>query len=382
MSIVAKHTRGFSKSPNERGVALIIVLWIFIFLFVVAFNFSATVRDEGDAAHRFSDDTQGYYLAVAGFQRGLYEYLTQPPGNAGATASVPGGTPSQQKENPPGFFDGSWREENIGGGVSRVRLVDEGGKINLNRADENTLRLVFTNLSIEEPLRSILVDSILDWIDADDLHRVNGAENDYYQSLSPPYSAKNGPFDTVEELLWVRGMTSELFFGSTAENGGPRSENRKIGLGQIFTVDSPLDRVNLRTAPVEVIHAILEEFPSRRVWNSWRKERSCRRTVADLLPLLGRTTSDGAMQMFVFNNPSVITVEAEGLQTDSLVPRRVKGVVRTSAGAGRLELVRWVDRDGMRAQELKRTISWRTVVRTTNAFCIDLSAWNRDNIPS
>ena len=350
MNIVAKHTRKFSKSPNERGVALIIVLWIFIFLFVVAFNFSATVRDEGDAAHRFSEDTQGYYLAVAGFQRGLYEYLTQPPGNAGATASIPGGTPLQQKENPPGFFDGSWREENIGDGVSRVRLVDEGGKINLNRADENTLRLVFTNLGIEEPLRSILVDSILDWIDADDLHRVNGAENDYYQSLSPPYSAKNGPFDTVEELLWVRGMTSELFFGSTAENGDPASENRKIGLGQIFTVDSPLDRINLRTASAEVIHAVLGIPLKKSTEFVEERKKLSEKTVADLLPLLGRTTSDGAMQMFVFTNPSVITVEAEGRQKDSLVPRRVKGLVRASAGAARLELVRWVDRDGMRAQ--------------------------------
>jgi general secretion pathway protein K len=347
MSIVARLKRDRSKAQNERGVALLIVLWIFIFLFVVAFNFSANVRDEADAAHRFSDDTQGYYLAVAGFQRGLYEYLMQAQGKEPQQQQQQ----QQQKENAAGFFDGSWREENLGSGISRVRLIDEGGKINLNRVDENLLRRVFTNLSIEEPLRSILVDSILDWIDSDDLHRANGAENDYYQSLSTPYTAKNGPFDSVEDLLWVRGVTSELFFGSQPESGAPATENRKVGLRQIFTIDSPIDRVNLRTAPAEVIHALLgiplkksQEFVEER-------KKLSEKTIADMLPLLGLTATDTALQMFVFTNPSVITVEAEGRDKDSRVPRRVKGVVRASAGAGRLELVRWVDRNDMPAED-------------------------------
>src|SRR5689334_9641855 len=109
----------YSRAANEHGVALIIVLWIFIFLFVVAFNFSAVVRDEADAAHRFDQDTQGYYLAVAGFQRGIYEYLMQ---SQGASVQTQQPQPAQQKQNTAGFFDGSWREEEIGDGTSRVRL--------------------------------------------------------------------------------------------------------------------------------------------------------------------------------------------------------------------------------------------------------------------
>jgi len=359
MSILPKYARVHSDPFNERGVALIIVLWIFIFLFVVAFNFSATVRDEGDAAHRFSEDTQGYYLALAGFQRGLYEYLMQPPGVASQQKE-------QQKGNPRGFFDGSWREDNLGSGISRVRLVDEGGKINLNRADENMLRRIFTNLGIEEPRQSILIDSILDWVDPDDLHRPNGAENDYYLSLSPPYTARNGPFDTVEDLLWVRGMTSELFFGSPPDESGTATGDRKVGLAQIFTVDSPIDRVNLRTAPAEVIHALLgipldksQKFVEERM-------KLSEKTLVDLLPLLGLGGTDGALQLFVFTNPTMITVEAEGLAKDSRVPRRVKGLVRPSAGGAQiqvgqgtartssggtgLELVRWVDHENMPPQ--------------------------------
>jgi general secretion pathway protein K len=318
---------------NQRGVALIIVLWIFIFLFAVALDFSADVRDEANAAHRFSEDTHGYYLALAGFQRGLYEY---------ALHSQDG--PTQGKESPPGFFDLSWYEEKLGNGFLRVRLVDEGGKINLNRADETTLRRIFTNLGLEEPRRSQAVDSIMDWKDADNLHRANGAENDYYGSLSPSYTAKNGLFDTVEELLWVKGVTEELFFGSGAAVEAENGEGRRPGLIEIFTVDSAIDRVNLRTTSAEVIHALLGiPLEKCRAFVAERK-KLFDKTIADLLPLLGIGAGDAATRMFVFTNPSVIAIEAEGVTTAAGLPRRLKGVVRVAGGQGRFEIVRWIDR--------------------------------------
>ncbi len=177
---------------NERGVALVVVLWIFIFLFAVATDFAASVREEGTAAHRYAEETEGYYLALAGFQQGLYELLKQ--------SSQPKQVNPQKSID---LFDKDCLEGSLGDGLYRVCLIDEGSKINLNRTDEATLRRIFTNMGVEEPQGGILVDSILDWIDDDDLHRTNGAESDYYLSLSPPYTAKNGPFDAIEELLWV-----------------------------------------------------------------------------------------------------------------------------------------------------------------------------------
>lgn len=319
---------------NQRGVALLVVLWIFIFLLVVAFDFSASVREEATAAHRYSDETQGYYIALAGFERGVYEFLQQSTGREAL------GT--QKKAD---IFDGDWHEEALGGGAFRVRWVDEGGKININRADEETLRRVFTNLGIEEPNKAILVDSIMDWRDPDDLHRASGAENDYYRSLTPPYTAKNGPFDTVEDLLWVRGMTPELFYGYGDAQGDRAENTQRAGLREIFTVDSPIDRVNLRTASADVIHALtgipLEK--SRRFVDERKKLSD--KTLADLLPLLGIGASDAALQQFVFANPAVVTVEAEGRPTESRLSRRVKGVVRAAGGGREFELMRWIDRD-------------------------------------
>ncbi|HWP22806.1 MAG TPA: hypothetical protein VNM15_01315 [Candidatus Binatia bacterium] len=318
---------------NDKGVALVVVLWIFIFLFVVAFDFSTSAREEAAAAHRFNDETLGYYLAVAGFERGLYEFLNQQGGVA---------TPQQNQKTD--LFDGSWREESIGDGISRVRLIDEGGKININRVNEETLRRIFTHLGIDNSRRDILVDSIMDWRDPDDLHRANGAENDYYGALSPAYTAKNGPLDSVEDLLWIRGVTSALFYGYAEGRTRSGEQRQGVALRDIFTVDSPIDRVNLRTASAEVIHALTGiPLEKCRKFVEERKKLS-EKTLADLLPLLGMGTGDPMLQLFIFTNPSVVAVEAEGRWADARAGRRVKGIVRLGGAQG-FELLRWVDRD-------------------------------------
>ncbi|WP_231753228.1 type II secretion system minor pseudopilin [Rosistilla carotiformis] len=65
-----------------------------------------------------------------------------------------------------------------------------------------------------------VADSILDWLDEDDEQRDFGAEYDYYNALPTPYGPKNGPLDSVEELLLVRGVTPELLFGADTNRNG------------------------------------------------------------------------------------------------------------------------------------------------------------------
>jgi general secretion pathway protein K len=318
---------------SERGVALLIVLWIFIFLFVVAFDFSTGVREEASAAHRYSDDNQGYYLALAGFEQGLYDFLSQSRGRE-----------LQSVDKPKDIFDAGWREATLGGGTYRLRLVDESSKININRADENLLRRIFSNLGVEEPVVGVLIDSIMDWRDQDDLHRSNGAEADYYLSLSTPYTAKNGSFDSLEELLWVKGVTASLYYGYDG-SGTPARDSRHVGLREIFSVDSPIDRVNLRTASAPVIHVLLG-IPFEKC-QAFVEERTKLgdKTLADLLPLLGVGSDDAALQMFIFTNPTIVSVEAEGYASEARQPRRVKGVIRAGGSNRGYELTRWVDRE-------------------------------------
>ena len=58
-----------------------------------------------------------------------------------------------------------------------------------------------------------IADAILDYIDSNEDVRSFGVESDHYLGLSPPYRAKNGPLETVEELLLVKGVTPQLLFG-------------------------------------------------------------------------------------------------------------------------------------------------------------------------
>ena len=90
----------------------------------------------------------------------------------------------------------------------RYGATDESGKINLNgllQADPTGTQAeqILTNLGIPDNV----ANAIIDWIDTDDTPRQGGAESDTYSAMQPPYYAKNGPLDTLEELLLVQGVT-------------------------------------------------------------------------------------------------------------------------------------------------------------------------------
>jgi general secretion pathway protein K len=83
---------------------------------------------------------------------------------------------------------------------------------------------------------------------------LNGAKtDDYYKDLDPPYRCKNGPLDRVEELLLVRGVTPELFYGTPAKDEDPA----RPGLVDLVTTTSQ-GQINVNTASPVVLQAALE----------------------------------------------------------------------------------------------------------------------------
>ncbi len=122
-------------------------------------------------------------------------------------------------------------EGNLGG--FRFGLQDESTRLNLNA-------LLLADDQQEDGGRELLMglpgmteeiaDAILDWIDEDDDPREYGAEVDYYTSLDPPYAPKNGPLDTVEELLLVRGVLPQLLFGADVNRNGMVDLNESAGV--------------------------------------------------------------------------------------------------------------------------------------------------------
>ena len=282
------------------------------------------------AAYRYSAQASGYSLALAGFQLGLYQLLLQRIEEGPASEEEP-------LDIEQSLADGRWREGSFGGGSYRLRVVDESGKVNLNRANEATLRRVFANLGLGGAALDTVVDSIFDWRDADDLHRTNGAERDYYLSLKVPYVPKNGPFDTVEDLLWVRGMTQEIFYG-IREDG-----ERGVRLEDVFTVDSASNRVNLKTASPSVLHALTGLSLEQSEAVVGERAMSSDNTLRDLLGLMGLASDDEAARQFVFNRPSIVSIEAMGYAPGSRLPHSLKGVVRLLGGSQGYDVLRWED---------------------------------------
>ncbi len=230
--------RLYNYLTNNRGVALMMVLWVMVFLTVIVTEFAFSMRTELKIMRNFKEEVQSYYLARAGIALALAEILSpeiqgdyaaddklvfklkgEATGYLAEGEAAP--TLSPQRDNIP-----------LGAGTVSYRIMDEDGKINLNslRAGTEAQRQILYNLLSKAAglqvgtARDIIVDSILDWMDKDDLHRMNGAEDDYYQGLDPGYDCKDGPFDTVDELLLVQGITKKILYGTEIENAESGAE--------------------------------------------------------------------------------------------------------------------------------------------------------------
>lgn len=204
---------------GQSGVALVLVVWILAILSIIAgeFIFSSRLRILVERNRR--DQDQSYALAVAGYHAALEhlktDFVSVSRGEDGELLlHAEGGDEGEPAERGDEGEPAERSDEPLGEGTFAFRIQDEDGKIDINSQRRNTLIALLKEAG--HPVgqeRDILADSILDWIDPDRNHRLNGAEEDYYRSLEQPYSCKDGPFDTAEELLLVRGMREEYFFG-------------------------------------------------------------------------------------------------------------------------------------------------------------------------
>jgi general secretion pathway protein K len=125
------------------------------------------------------------------------------------------------------------------------------------------LRLAFMAYEQQDEIdpANTIINSLKDWLDSGDdeaITGLTGAESDYYQDLDPPYSIRNGPLTHMNELLLVKGVTPELFYG-TAELPGISSFLTVSGMtdtGADFTYEG---KININTAEVPVLMALLPE---------------------------------------------------------------------------------------------------------------------------
>ena len=314
---------------RQQGAVLVVVMWVVLAMSMLALSFSASIRTEVDAARNVVEQKQSYYLSRAGIEYAIYKVieaqlaLGQGLGPQGV-AGVQQGRQGLQTLNtgPPDHF-----ELSLSNGRASVDIGDETGKINLNSADAALVYNLLIMVGVDPADADILSDSIEDWRDTDDLHRPNGAETPYYQSLEEPYFAKDGVFDVPEELLLVRGVTPEIYYGRKGmTETGERVEY--YGLQKYFTTFTTTgNRINVNSAPLAVLAAIPGiDYETATMIYQLRMEMPIQNVTEIMERIPGIPTDAASVLSTVRSN--IYTLVSDGRLNGSEAVNRVRCVVR------------------------------------------------------
>jgi len=253
---MCKTSHKYKLSPvvireNEKGTILVLVLWVIALLTMVAGYFSVETRLRGNMGH----GTWNLLKSKLEIESVL---------NLAAVYMAPLEQDSDT-DDPDHFLlaDGSTYKVFINGRDLEFTIEDERGKIDLNKVSEETLATVLDGLlgAQDENIASNLTDAILDWRDNDDDKRPHGAEKEYYQALSPSYEPSNSKFMYLEQLLLVKDMKPNIYWGPIKwQNVQEKEESPawKGGLQDIFTVYNQGGNVIKAAAP-EPLLKILDE---------------------------------------------------------------------------------------------------------------------------
>jgi general secretion pathway protein K len=356
-------------------MALLLVVWIFMILGVLALDFAEYMRDDAMSAVNVADETRGYYIALAGLNRAIFDrerHLEEEPEQTGIgtrpLGADPEDTTAPEELVPP---DGEWHEGDFAGGRWKVRMVDQESVLALNLlrpgnpVHEALLRRIVSNIVLggnatrgidrrTQAMVDTVTDSILDWRDRDsagedegggrrrDPARVNGAETDFYMKRRPPYRAKNWFFDSPEELLLVRGVTSALFYGVDGEPG----------LRDVFstyllpTEGHAQPRINLQYASPTMLRVLLGLDPEEleTYMTSRREGASLEMQAKARLSAVAPELSDWAQANLGDFEPRVVLIEARGDVKSERNQSRVAALVRIRGEGEGISVLRWLDR--------------------------------------
>jgi len=225
---------------KQKGLAMVIVIWVLSLLTIMAGSFALTMRRETTVISAVKDNAMMQAIAETGIS--IAQNMLFLP-----------------DENRRWRADGSIYILNYQGAEIRVRVLSEHGKIDINKADEVLLTAMMSSIEIELTQQQQLVSAILDWRDKDDLVHTNGAEKAEYEAAGLAYQPANKDFQLIDELQMILGMDHIIY----------------QQLKPLITVYSKQKAVNLQVASKEVIQAIgnldaeiLDEYLKQRLENN------------------------------------------------------------------------------------------------------------------
>lgn len=229
---VARHkSLSRRRAEGERGFALVVVIVVLLLASFLASQLVLLVRTELKISHNIKARVIGHFLAEAGLSTGLFRLFDRP-------LEPPDFAEEGEWEK---FFEGYEYELFLPKGRVAYYLVNESGKIDLNKSNQELLRLFLEyqlgGAQQEEPGEQeeqidTIIAALTDWRDGDDFYsEVNGqrgAESETYEALDDPYVARNGPIADPAEFFLLNGteplrgkfQAQEIFTVHNDKGGG------------------------------------------------------------------------------------------------------------------------------------------------------------------
>ena len=309
------------RREQQSGVALLAVLWLAGALSILALATAYLVRTEVAAVSNQVEGQRSFYLARGGIEAAIYSLVQSATGLPAA---------SEVAAAPPEFGPGQrWLRYDFPTGSVLVEVVPENAKLNVNGAAAEQMAALFSALGLGANESLDLAAAIVDWRSP----RASAAGSPldfYYAALPQPYPPRHAPLEQLEELLPVKGMSRELFFGRAEESSDGRWRQHPA-LADLLTVEDTGGAVNPNYAAEEVLRAL----PG---WNATIAAAVIQartavpfRSLQELQASVPQISAAAGLTPLSLAQGPVYTLTATGFLPDSKVRRSVRAVVRVGA---------------------------------------------------
>ena len=234
-------TRGINRPAVRRpGYVLVMVLIVIVIVSLAAYKFTDLMTAKSREAVRMNDAAQARLAAISGVH-----YAAAALGDPNTLSNI-GGNPFIANTFTPQMVrqgdsprSQAWFSlvsvAEVSQGVYQQQygsVEDEAGKININALIilDPTGTVLFNALMMLPNMTQPIAAAIVDWVDADDIQfqapsGATGFETTDYQGLGSPYQAKNGPLNSLDELLLVNGVTPTLLYGNDRNRNGLQDDD-------------------------------------------------------------------------------------------------------------------------------------------------------------
>lgn len=236
---------------NNRGVVLLLVLSAVALFTVLVVNFSAEQNLDIELSYNYRDSVQAQYIARSGIEAAMsvlkiddqaYDAEDEDWGEFAEYALVASG----YLEGP--AFTGTLTDESGKFDLNSLLISQDQAQFRVKKKEQFVRLFTLLEIDITEAEAGELADAVKDWLDEDDETETD-SENDYYQSLDHPYECKNARMDSPEEILLVKGMKPEYYYGTEHYEGIKN-----------FITAGPGGKININTATDKVLMSISDSI--------------------------------------------------------------------------------------------------------------------------